>query len=284
MAAEASHTRLDFGVSTPPPMPRLQPQRILSQALAPFQSITRTSPRAVRDTQRHRACTPLPRFFPLRRLLATRSHIPPAVPVAPVTLRPQGFSPSRRLAPLVAFRACSIPVPPMGFCPSRPLSSADAVRPLERRAPPGFLPEPRARGHPSRDSHVCQSPTAGLGFSQIAVPVAPLGFPAPRPKARDSEDRSHVLHPLSRFFDPVARSPNRRRPRVLAVTDVTVLPRDRSTPVRFSTSLAFSTLWRSRRVGIMDCPQRPTRVAAARILLFTLPSNHRPELVEMPCR
>jgi hypothetical protein len=41
----------------------------------------------------------LPRFEPLQRLPVERSHITPADPDPPVTLRPQGFAPSRRFAP-----------------------------------------------------------------------------------------------------------------------------------------------------------------------------------------
>lgn len=140
-----------------------------------------------------RAVPPLPRFLPLQRLSATRSHITPAAPIPPVELRPQGFSPSRRLAPLMASRACSIPVPLMGFHPSRPSSSRGAVRPLERRAPPGFSSTTQRRGRPSRDSHTTQSPDTGLGTSQVAAPFASLGFPAPRFLARDSEGRANVL-------------------------------------------------------------------------------------------
>jgi hypothetical protein len=43
------------------------------------------------------------------------------LPRTPVTLRPQGFAPSRRLAPLATSRACSIPVPLLGFEPSEAL-------------------------------------------------------------------------------------------------------------------------------------------------------------------
>jgi len=56
-------------------------------------------------------------------------------PSPPVKLRPQGFAPSRRLAPPATFRACFIPVPLLGFpfeaCPSTvpyALSSAGPLR------------------------------------------------------------------------------------------------------------------------------------------------------------
>jgi hypothetical protein len=62
------------------------------------------------------------------------------VPNPPVTLRPQGFAPSRRFAPCAASRASFIPVPLLGF----------ALRGLDPHAVPyaisdagslmGFLP------------------------------------------------------------------------------------------------------------------------------------------------
>lgn len=67
-------------------------------------------------------------------------------PSPPVTLRPQGFAPSRRLAPPTTCRACFIPVPLLGFpfeaCPRAvpyALSSAGPLRfsaPLLRASPP----------------------------------------------------------------------------------------------------------------------------------------------------
>ena len=173
-------------------MPRFQPQRILSQASAPFQSFTSTSPRTIRDSPRNRGCPPLPRFFPLRRISAAKSHTTPADPTPPVELRPQGFAPSRRLAPLATSRACSIPVPSMGFRPPRPSSSSGTVRPLGRRAPRGFSSTTVVgRGRPSRDTHTGQSLAPGLGFSQGTAPAASMGFPTPGSDAHCSEGRSH---------------------------------------------------------------------------------------------
>ena len=131
--------RFDSEVSTPPPFPRSRNRRY---PLSGFGSLSEYYPYVTAQQSvipRDRAATPLPRFFPLQRLSVTRSHIAPAIPIPPVKLRPQGFAPSRRLAPLTTFRAYSIPVPLMGFYPSRPLSSPGAVRPLRRRAPRGFL-------------------------------------------------------------------------------------------------------------------------------------------------
>jgi hypothetical protein len=195
-------------------MPRFKPQRILSQASAPFQSFTSTSPRTTRDSQRNRGCPPLPRFLPLQRLPVTKSHISPTAPTPPVTLRPQGFAPSRRLAPLATSRAYSIPVPLLGFNPPRPSSSPGTVRPLGRRAPQGFSSTTVVRrGRPSRDTHTGQSLTTGLGFSQVAAPNASMGFPAPRFDARHSEGRSrdpaspHALLSARPHADQTVRTP-----------------------------------------------------------------------------
>jgi hypothetical protein len=137
-----------------------------------------------------RAGPHLPRSLPLQRLSATRSHVTPPGPIPAVSLRPQGFAPSRRLAPLMASRAYSIPVPLMGFYPSRLCSSPGAVRPLGRRVPLGFSSSLARRGRPSKDSHTKRSTSAGLGISQVAAANAPLGFPASRLLALGSEGRS----------------------------------------------------------------------------------------------
>jgi hypothetical protein len=74
-------------------------------------------------------------FYPFSVLPAMGSHLTRRVPPHPVTLRPQGFSPSRRFAPPMTCRPCFMPVPLMGFT-LRGLAPPDgAVRPLGRRAP-----------------------------------------------------------------------------------------------------------------------------------------------------
>lgn len=52
-------------------------------------------------------------FLPLRRLSPSEST--PRRFATPTTFRPQGFSPSRRLAPRSDARPCFMPVTPMGF-------------------------------------------------------------------------------------------------------------------------------------------------------------------------
>lgn len=132
----------------------------------------------------------LPRFLPLQRLSATRSYVSPPGPIPLVALRPQGFAPSRRFAPLMAFRAYSIPVPLMGFCPSRLFSSFGAVRPHRRRCPRGFSPALASRGRPFRDSRTKRSTSAGPGISRVAAVNASMGFSASRCLVVGSEGRS----------------------------------------------------------------------------------------------
>jgi hypothetical protein len=69
-------------------------------------------------SEEHTAAQPatLMEFFPLRRVSPSEST--PRRLAAPATFRPQGFTPSRRLAPRSDARPCFMPVTPMGFCPS----------------------------------------------------------------------------------------------------------------------------------------------------------------------
>jgi hypothetical protein len=111
-----STDELDSKVSTPLPTPNSNESGvILSQALAPLQSITQVSPRMSRVAAATRARSPLPRFGPLQRLPSlAEPHTPNPDPSVLVTLHPQGFSPSRCLAPRATCRACFIPVPLLG--------------------------------------------------------------------------------------------------------------------------------------------------------------------------
>jgi hypothetical protein len=114
---------------------------------------------------------------------------------------PQGFSPSRRLAPLMTFRACFIPVPLMGFLPSEAFISAWCRTPSRVPRPP-VVPTQYRKVQPGILTPK-RSPAAGLGFSQVAAPHAPLGFSAPRFLTPD--DQGHPpLHPLTRFGDSAA--------------------------------------------------------------------------------
>jgi hypothetical protein len=168
--------------------------------LAPFQSLTRTSPCSSPWSLGITLAHAFRGFFPFSVFTATRSHITPVGPIPPVALRPQGFAPSRRLAPLMASRACSIPVPLMGFYPSRLFSAHGAVRPFERRVPRGFSSTLAGRGRPSRDSHTTRSASAGLGIGQVAAVYASMGFSASRLLAPGSEGcSSHPCIPSRAF-------------------------------------------------------------------------------------
>ena len=101
---------------------------------------------------------PLRGFVPYSVFPAAQSHIPPTVPTPPVTLRPQGFSPSRRFAPRATCRAYFIPVPLLGF----------ALRDLHPHVTPyaisdagslmGFQPTPKNRPAPPGVRHATRSP------------------------------------------------------------------------------------------------------------------------------
>jgi hypothetical protein len=94
----------------------------------------------------------------------------------PVTLRPQGFSPSRRLAPPTACRACFIPVPLMGFAlrgfappGAAPYALSNAVTLMRltlqsrRTSTSGLNTQPRV-------------PTTGPVFSRVTASDTSLGF------------------------------------------------------------------------------------------------------------
>jgi len=74
-------------------------------------------------------------LLPLRRLSPGEST-PPRL-ASPGTFRPQGFSPSRRLAPRLDVRPCFMPETPMGFRPSG--VSPHRQVPMTRRLGIAFL-------------------------------------------------------------------------------------------------------------------------------------------------
>jgi hypothetical protein len=102
--------------------------------------------------------------FPFSVSPAMRSHIPPAISIPPVTLRPQGFSPSRRFAPHTTCRAYFIPVPLLGFAlrglhpPAAPYAFPDAGSLV------GFPPCSEELGPPLQGlQHAAGSPPAPTG-------------------------------------------------------------------------------------------------------------------------
>jgi len=114
--------------------------------------------------------------FPYSVLPVARSHSAPAGSHPPVTLRPQGFAPSRRFAPPATCQACFILVPLMGL-PFEACSPHSAVRPFERRTPRVFGDVLAATASPSGIEHTAQILPAGLGFSQVTAALPPWVWP-----------------------------------------------------------------------------------------------------------
>jgi len=139
---------------------------------------------------------------------------------------------------------------------------------LSDAAPPRVAPSTKKKRSPPKGLTQRAKPDVGSGvWPDPQMPVASLGFAAPRSLAPDSDEVACApSHPLSRFSDEVARCPRRWRPRVFAARNAAVLSRDRRTSLQSPTSLTFSALWRSRRVGLMGYPRGAVRVAAHHIL------------------
>jgi hypothetical protein len=78
---------------------------------------------------------------------------------SPASFRPQGFAPSRRLAPPPVLRACCIPLPRPGFLPFRGFSRFAAVPARRRALPPcrWLVPADRRTGR-----HECNPRLRGL--------------------------------------------------------------------------------------------------------------------------
>ena len=119
-------------------------------------------------------------------------------PSPPVTLRPQGFAPSRRFAPPTTCRACFIPVPLLGF-PFEACSPHGAVRSLERRTPQVFDDVLADAASPSGIEHTVQILPAGLGFSQVTTALPPWVWPSRGVLPGPVVSRVTSPPPLSRF-------------------------------------------------------------------------------------
>jgi hypothetical protein len=122
----------------PSEAPPLGLQIILSQALAPLQSMTDTSPRYAKTPRLAFGARPFRGFFPFDVFPATRSHITPVDP------NPTGYVASPGFLTLpTPCSPCDLPGlfhpgPAFGVLPSRLSSGLGPVRPLERRAPLSF--------------------------------------------------------------------------------------------------------------------------------------------------
>jgi len=118
---------------------------ILSQALAPLQSFTSTSPQSVAASRRPTTSAPSEVSSPSAFLRREEPH-------TPAESQPGGYVASSGFLTLPT--PCSPrdlpglfhPGSALGVNPPRPSSSRDAVRPLERRAPRGLPPpQPTAK-------------------------------------------------------------------------------------------------------------------------------------------
>ena len=116
-------------------------------------------------------------FPPLQRFRSVAEpHTPGWFPTIPVTLRPQGFTPSRRFAPRGASRAYSIPVPLLGFTlrgfspPTVPYALSDAESLM------GFRRILRISAAPPGVFHTADSTPAGPGFNRVPCVDCLLGI------------------------------------------------------------------------------------------------------------
>jgi hypothetical protein len=126
------------------------------QASTPLQSFTRTPRRPTLSRPANRPTNPCPL---LPRFLSPSASCQPCgatylrrVPNPPVTLRPQGFAPSRRFAPHTTCRACFIPVPLLGFTPRGLVPRATPYAVSSAGPLLGFPPVSEESGRPSRGS------------------------------------------------------------------------------------------------------------------------------------
>jgi hypothetical protein len=158
--------------SCPPPATPAQPRRDRSDP-------PRENPRSLGFP------AALVEFYAPTTLELRRVHFTPVF--SPGTFRPQGVSPSRRLAPRLNARPCFMPVTPMGLCspgisPHSQVSAALAAR----------LPSRRFSSHPQADHCSDVRRLVPLGLSAHVQTIRrPQGLaPAVNPYRREG-----VLHP-----------------------------------------------------------------------------------------
>jgi hypothetical protein len=224
------------------------------------------------------ATAPSEVWCPFSVFPAARSHISPVDPDPPVMLRPQGFAPSRRLAPRATSRACFIPVPLLGFRSSRPCSTRAAVRHSWRRAPPGVPTDSEESARPSRGpAQRAQPDHDAQGLARPSCRVPPRASSPPRCLASGGRwtgsptASPHVLFRFGLHAGLTAGTPGcfrRRRSRSL------------SRPAR----PPWSSLprWSSRPFGSAvgrghDFPSEAAAVASGPAFPFALPPRFLPE-------
>lgn len=160
-------------------------------------------------------------FFPFSVFPVSMGDIPRWLPRHPVTLRPQGFTPSRRFIPTVTCWAYFIPVPLLGFTLRGLVPVRGAVCPLRHRNPLGVetsiseLAPPSRSGTPERS----RPSTWGLARTLCGCPhgFAPLRGLLPRlaaeplPKVRSTVP-SRALSRWSQA-DPLTGAPGYLQPK-----------------------------------------------------------------------
>jgi hypothetical protein len=171
------------GVSSPRPAPKglIAAWEILSQALAPLQSVTNATPPlclslAPGQTQTHGSSRG---FFPFSVFSAAESHLPPASSHLAGYVAPSGFGyPLDALLPLQPAGLLSSRLRSWGFRPTRFCSSRQCRTPS--RAPPpscGYLGDP---GPASGFHTLPRVPSRVLGFSQGLLRIPPWAWSPPR--------------------------------------------------------------------------------------------------------
>lgn len=251
---------------------------ILSQACTPLQSITEQPPLAPtslpslpKGKKRNAAvANHLPRFVSLQRF---PSYLEPfcsdPFPTGSA-IRPQGFSPPRRFAPLMLCQACSILVPLMGFA-LRGFAPPDSVAdPFEPRGPRGVglacqsrLASPSGLVSPSR------IPPRDPAFTEDLLRIPPWVCASPRYVARCNVSTEVAPFPLA-LCRRAHECSRRWHPRDFFTTGSVCLSRDPPTSSRFLTSSAFSTL-RGLRCAGLSFPRRSLACRHARPLPFRTP-------------
>jgi hypothetical protein len=227
---------VDFGVLTPsPPTTSFDTVEIPPQASTPLQSFTRAPRRSSRFPAGEPTDKPVVRsfrgFFPLQRFPSRAEPHTSDGSHPPVTLRPQGFSPSRRLAPRATCRACFIPVPLLGFTPRGLVPRATPYAVSDAGPLLGFPPVSEEPGRPSR------------GPTRRAKPSnATWGLAKPALRCL------HELHLLRGFLPPtVARSVNPASP----------LTRFVDSAFELAVPLAPQGVYRHRRSRSLSRPAQP---------------------------
>jgi hypothetical protein len=208
---------------------------ILSRASTPLQSLT--------DTPGNPSCLGSPLGYsaiaPSEVLSPTTFCQSTGAPISQVTshvhllrLRPQGFSPSRRLALPKTCQAYFILVPSLGFTLQGFGPPADAVCPLEHRLPLEVASGSRLVALLQGLIHLPKSRWWSLGFSQVSPPDTSLGLvPFEVCVTEGAQTRRSVLLPsplaLLRLYQRVM---SRRRLRVYGPPDTLPFSREIGQP------------------------------------------------------